>query len=764
MNLSIVSFNGTSLNDASFAAYFPRPSVMAGPEGDAGFVERSYFSPVYTYKRRKPRVLPIHIKMLGTVASNVDTLKVLFNPYANDEYKLLVADLNDSSKQYYVMGTPISIPDVDGQEMVVNLWVADPVWKTETETSVTWTVTVTGDQESITVGGSFYSEPTFEITPTAAKSGGKAYRIFCPVYNPSTTITYTDYPLDIVNNALDTAALVADTTRHVTINDGDGITDADATITYDGEVGTFPTSGLAYLGTEQITYTGKSATQLTGCTRGVNGTSAAAHLDDVVIYASKMEADGGDIQVLVDGIAVNYWLQDINNATTQIWINADLSAGYTMTNGVLIADSGAITTITLENSTANIDAINALPSNGRLMIDSELFSYTGKNVTTRQFTGVTREAFNTTAAEHTVGDYVRWIEHEIYIYHGAHDLPAFVVNDNYKPPIELDSTNAAWTWDATFAKTNVSKGWKTGAGWWRGGFPYYWDDENDYYEHDYGATICYGYYESMATTAPSAQTNEASVIFSVIGEYFINTGYAPCVSINPGFPSGYEFHGHPNCAYIPAGATHVEAHGNRWLSSAAGTDWYLTSATNYLFRVGSATTPSSLDQFSDFLDGFSVAAPGVTDATDAWTQASLDLGGTYNYFLLYAQRNVANDDGEIRLEITDLTATLNSSNLPVAAAGSSYEYYHINASLSNTTTGDYIDVDHYCNLNTALIISTAEHTVVDNDSGAYARGAIQLSTYRHDWLKMTPGANVLQWDETGATGLTIVVKRRERKL
>jgi hypothetical protein len=40
----------------------------------------------------------------------------------------------------------------------------------------------------------------------------------------------------------------------------------------------FPTTGTILLGLEQITYTGKTATTLTGLTRGANGTTAASHL------------------------------------------------------------------------------------------------------------------------------------------------------------------------------------------------------------------------------------------------------------------------------------------------------------------------------------------------------------------------------------------------------------------------------------------------------------------------------------------------------
>ena len=41
----------------------------------------------------------------------------------------------------------------------------------------------------------------------------------------------------------------------------------------------FPTSGTVTIGTEQITYTGISSLNLTGCVRGVNGTTAATHAD-----------------------------------------------------------------------------------------------------------------------------------------------------------------------------------------------------------------------------------------------------------------------------------------------------------------------------------------------------------------------------------------------------------------------------------------------------------------------------------------------------
>ncbi|MDC1067434.1 hypothetical protein OAQ56_05435, partial [Alphaproteobacteria bacterium] len=55
-------------------------------------------------------------------------------------------------------------------------------------------------------------------------------------------------------------------------------------ITVDTTAG-FPSSGTLVIGTEQITYTGTTATTFTGITRGANATTAAAALDDATVKA-----------------------------------------------------------------------------------------------------------------------------------------------------------------------------------------------------------------------------------------------------------------------------------------------------------------------------------------------------------------------------------------------------------------------------------------------------------------------------------------------
>ena len=84
------------------------------------------------------------------------------------------------------------------------------------------------------------------------------------------------------------------------------ITDSDTTITLD-DASDFTTTGTIKIGTEIITYTGKSSNDLTGCTRGTNGTTAAAHVDakEVLQVVSSLSGlshlEGETVSILGDG-------------------------------------------------------------------------------------------------------------------------------------------------------------------------------------------------------------------------------------------------------------------------------------------------------------------------------------------------------------------------------------------------------------------------------------------------------------------------------
>ncbi len=85
---------------------------------------------------------------------------------------------------------------------------------------------------------------------------------------------YTDYFNDNLNH-FKSRSLTTDST---TFLDG-AIDNDDTTITVDS-TSKFTSTGKITINSEIISYTGKTSTTFTGCTRGVNGTTATSHLDN----------------------------------------------------------------------------------------------------------------------------------------------------------------------------------------------------------------------------------------------------------------------------------------------------------------------------------------------------------------------------------------------------------------------------------------------------------------------------------------------------
>jgi phage gp36-like protein len=77
--------------------------------------------------------------------------------------------------------------------------------------------------------------------------------------------------------SVDELIQITDDRDTLTADTLNGAITADAASIILTDAADFPSSGRIKIGTEEITYTGKSSNTLTGCTRGVNGTVAQAH-------------------------------------------------------------------------------------------------------------------------------------------------------------------------------------------------------------------------------------------------------------------------------------------------------------------------------------------------------------------------------------------------------------------------------------------------------------------------------------------------------
>jgi hypothetical protein len=161
-----------------------------------------------------------------------------------------------------------------------------------------YTITLGTDSANATVGITLDSSNTVismveaaSTLPTAAQSAGT-------VLIGSEKITYTGTSgqtlTGCTRGALSTTAaehalgtkiiLLPNATDAGTnaVNMGSGLNDSATTITLDSTTN-FPTAGMIKIGSELITYTGKTSTNITGATRGFGSTAAASHADDAVV-------------------------------------------------------------------------------------------------------------------------------------------------------------------------------------------------------------------------------------------------------------------------------------------------------------------------------------------------------------------------------------------------------------------------------------------------------------------------------------------------
>jgi hypothetical protein len=126
------------------------------------------------------------------------------------------------------------------------------------------------------------------------------------------------------------------------------------TITVDA-TSAFPSSGVIDIDSELITYTGKTATDFTGCVRGANGTTAASHLDNAVVTnATDWTEWGEESNVAGTTIEAGSWSLDnfgqllvatVKNGATYTW-DPSIS-GRLDTRATIVANAPTASIMTL---------------------------------------------------------------------------------------------------------------------------------------------------------------------------------------------------------------------------------------------------------------------------------------------------------------------------------------------------------------------------------------------------------------------------------
>lgn len=133
----------------------------------------------------------------------------------------------------------------------------------------------------------------------------------------------------------------------------------------------FTATGTVIIGTEQVTYTGVTATSFTGCTRGANSTSAAAHSDADVVDQQWTSIDSGRTS------AGRYSIFRYNLAGTDYIIWADGSNNASYWDGTTVTDvnaSGAPTDPSYVTFYKDHTFYAGMSSNGQEVVFSEPFT------------------------------------------------------------------------------------------------------------------------------------------------------------------------------------------------------------------------------------------------------------------------------------------------------------------------------------------------------------------------------------------------------
>lgn len=158
-----------------------------------------------------------------------------------------------------------------------------------------------------------------------------------------------------------------------------------------------------------------------------------------LVSGGKMQADGDDLRVVVDGVESDRWLADMNTTATGIWVNLDFAPAVAMTLRTAIPSSGSIASIEVNED------ISRMPESGILLIDSEAFVYTAKVNSERKFTDITRAAKGTNAAAHAAGTAVHWVQRDLWLLYGNPSATAPAIDNRYRPAFSLSSsTNSVW--------------------------------------------------------------------------------------------------------------------------------------------------------------------------------------------------------------------------------------------------------------------------------------------------------------------------------
>jgi len=413
---------------------------------------------------------------------------------------------------------------------------------------------------------------------------------------------------------------------------------------------------------------------------------------------TKMQADGDDLRVVVDGVEVYRWLDAMDSAATKVWFYTDFVGAPALTLKTTIAAGGAVASIELNED------ISKLPDSGILLIGTEAFVYSSRSTIDRAVSGVERGAKGTTPAQHLATVSVYWIQHDVWIVYGNAAVSAPTIDNDYKPAFELDhSTNTSWVYE-TFGDT---AGKRTGR----------WTP--------FGAiSLCGwgGVYTATQRTLATPYSVMGAWLWGQHGNSYGWELYNPCGITNAAWTNGWKRRA------TTGGAFDFLCHLMNWVRGATWWSWMNSPASPTLVNTWEAMSYS----------GAAFAVSNIICIALYFMPSDVEVG-----------------DVTVTLNNTETpVVTVNSEQGNYSLA--------CTITNTAPTPDEAITLQLVVDLNSEVEIDTYNRTVTWLLDGSRQFQALTVPTTRRAWLRLLPGTNTLRFDDAGTGHVTLTTEFAER--
>lgn len=632
------------------------------------------------------------------------------------------------------------VPDQDYDDVwVAQLQTGATAWRAVTASTYAWSLTSTGGSHTETLSAiDDETRLSLSLSASGLPTVGYLYQRLYRLAPPS-SVTYGVRPWMVT---IDTAALIADTSKTNQINQGGGITNSATTIPIDTAVGGgLPAQGLGYVDTEQIQWTGNTGTSLTGVTRGLHGTTAATHADNAVIKLSHMQADCNDLRVFLGDIETRRWIISPNNASTKVWFNVDLKTGYRLTLASALDSSSNYAALQFSVNATHQQMIAVMPDDGMVYHGTEWISYRGKDAVKCQLLNPTRGILSTAKQSHSVADLFDYIPTAIKFVYGNSAVGDPSSDDIYydetKPVFDLiNSDNTQWVYSASTIFTDPLEPNRPGA----------WQQAVTRV-----GTIStpYSYTQDGVSPADPAMGMK-------LGSWLNGTAWQ-----TENASIGFQFSS-------PGGIQEISSTGSKYRNNSgfpviASLQYQALVAQSIPQRVKKKVRYYTVYIMS-WISLWTEASPESVSTWTAWTHNTISVPDTTTLVRFALEGTMdALSSALAYFEVLTCTVKFTTANIPSGSLLSETSNYQLDMQMSNTATGESFTLVFPMRTGVALVIDGELNTITYENVNAH--NAMTLNDEGRDaFMRLVAGDNPLQVTSTDLGSLSGTLSYYRRRL